>query len=85
MTLGVGAAGAFGGSPSPALSSTGKNSRGLIGKWDLWTAAIEGPSPACTRSRVKSACKYMSRSTLGDVCSKELRKKKTGIERCFFF
>lgn len=53
MTLGVGAVGAFGGSPSPALSSTGKNSRGLIGKWDLWTAAIEGLSPACTRSRVK--------------------------------
>lgn len=53
MTLGVGAARACGGSPSPALSSTGKNSRGLIGKRDLWTAVIEGPSPACMQSRVK--------------------------------
>jgi len=44
---------AFGGSSSPALSSTGKNNRGLTGKWEARAAVIEGLSPACMQTKAK--------------------------------
>lgn len=53
VPLGIGAVGAFGGSSSPTLSSTGKNNKGLIRKWDMRAAVIEGSSAACMQSRVK--------------------------------
>lgn len=53
MLLGVGAVGAFG----EILSSTGKNNRGLVQKWDMWTAATEVPNPVCVQNKVKGRVK----------------------------
>lgn len=53
MLLSVKAVGAFGG----ILSSTGKNNRGLVRKWNMWTAVIEVANPVCVQSKVKGHVK----------------------------
>lgn len=64
VSLGIGAAGTFGGSFSSGLPSMGKNRGCFIVKLDMWTVVIEGMSPAVCRL---NAYKYMSGSTPRDV------------------
>lgn len=68
---GIRAVGAFGGSSSPALCSTGNNFSSLT---EERAAVTEGPSPPCV-----AESKHMSSSTREDTCSKELKKKKKPV------
>lgn len=68
---GIRAVGAFGGSSSPALCSTGNNFSSLT---EERAAVTEGPSPPCV-----AESKHMSSSTREDTCSTELKKKNKPV------